>query len=68
MGDGGFELIIRVYPTMSRLRKEDEFPELEGVMFISAGERAKAEKKIREQRAVAEAAKAEAAKAEEVCC
>ena len=46
--------------------KETEFPELEGVMFISPAERAKAEARIRAQREAEAAAKAEAARIEEV--
>ncbi len=51
---------------MSRKRSEAEFPELEGVMFITPAERAKAEARIRAQREAAATAQAEAARIEEV--
>lgn len=49
-----------------RSSKDAEFPELEGVMFISPAERAKAEARIRAQREEEAKARAEAARLEEV--
>ena len=51
---------------MSGKRGKDEYPELEGIMFISAAERAKAEQRVRQQREAEAAKKAEQEKIEAV--
>lgn len=51
---------------MSSKRGKDEYPELEGIMFISPAERAKAEQRVRQQREAEAAKKAEQEKIEAV--